>query len=131
MVGYAPRAVGWLLPSGAGFFTGKHSMPFKNADFAHRPEFSVMIGPTPPAYFESNGASYAPDVILGTDIRPAAHFHDFAYSAFCPGTNSEQRRYERDRDFLVNLRTCGLIWPIAFLYYSRVRLWGHWALPNA
>ncbi len=99
---------------------------FTNADLAFLPYFELMAGDKPPDDFESDGSSYSPDVVCGIDIRPAAHFHDFHYSGQHPGTHDEAARYQADQLFRLNLRTCGLR-LLAWVYYSRVRLWGHFA----
>jgi hypothetical protein len=96
---------------------------YTNAELSKLPEFSRMVGLMPADGFASNGASFAPDVIFGCDLRCAAHFHDFGYSH----GGSEWDRYADDRNFLENLRRCGLIgcrgW-LAKVYYYRVRFWG-------
>ena len=96
-------------------------------DLRYHPAYEDMLGPEPPMAFASNGASFAPDVILGWDIRPAAHYHDYHYSRLCDlyKKRDEWVRYISDWRFLQNMRKCGLPWPFAWIYYARVRLWGH------
>lgn len=98
---------------------------YTNEDLAYHPAYSRMVGFAPPDSFVSNGASWAPDVFLGTDVTPAAHWHDYGYSRKSPGLHTEQSRYWRDQEFLSNLRTCGLGSCVAHAYYFRVRLFGH------
>ena len=98
---------------------------FRNADLAWLPSFARMLGARPPDDFVSNGATTSPDVILGWDLRPAAHFHDFHYSDQYPGLRNESARYRADQIFLQNLNLCGLPRILAVIYYFRVRLWGH------
>lgn len=100
---------------------------YRNYDLWRHPRYYDMAGYKPHDAFESNGASCAPDVVFGVNVRTAAHWHDYAYSGECPGTHTEQDRYWADQDFLANLRTCGLGAIVARIYYFRVRLWGHWA----
>lgn len=97
---------------------------FRNADLRDLPSFRLMIGAKPPYSFESNGASRAPDNLFGIDVRPAAHWHDYGYSSMSPGVHNERARYSRDQEFLHNLKLCGLR-KLAYVYYFRVRLWGH------
>ena len=97
-----------------------------NADLAFLPYFALMSGHKPPDDFVSNGSSWSPDVVCGIDIRPAAHFHDYRYSSEHPGYHDETARYRADQLFFFNLRTCGLK-RLAWVYYFRVRLWGHYA----
>jgi len=103
---------------------------FTNTDLRFLPSFARMVGPKPPDWFKSNGASFAPDVFCGVDIRPAAHWHDYAYSPFCVVVTdrrprTEEARYEDDQAFRLNLITCGYPSSWANVYYYRVRLWGH------
>jgi len=103
------------------------AMPrFTNADLEFLPYFRLMAGDRPPDDFSSNGSSYSPDVVFGFDVRPAAHFHDYHYSARHPGRHDETTRYRADQLFRLNLCTCGLRF-LAWAYYFRVRLWGHLA----
>lgn len=85
-----------------------------------------MEGPQPPDTFWSNGSSFSPDILCGVDLRPAAHWHDYHYSALCPGLRNEAARYRADQRFRMNLCACGLARSLAWLYYARVRFWGHW-----
>ncbi len=126
----------------------KPDRTYRNVDLADLPGFADMVGPRPPDWFESNGCSNAPDVLFGADLRPAAHFHDWAYcwksapeykfneSGKCWGVDQpldsldetvrdEFARYKADRNFLANLKTCRLFGLFRFVYYSRVRFWGH------
>jgi hypothetical protein len=101
------------------------AISYTNAELSKLPEFSRMVGLTPPDDFHSNGCTLAPDVIFGRDLRCAAHWHDYGYLH----GGSEWDRYADDRNFLENLRRSGLTgrWGwLAWLYYYRVRLWGHW-----
>ncbi len=105
---------------------------FQNADLDFLPAFAKMVGPKPPDWFESNGCSRSPDVLFGVDLRPAAHWHDWGYSLASvdvtdPRPRTEQTRYERDQEFLANIKTCGLRRPFRAAYYYRLRLWGHFA----
>lgn len=89
-----------------------------------------MIGPFPENGFESDGLTGCPDYILGCDLRPAGHWHDYAYTI----GGDEMDRERADRDFLVNLGICGLAntgskvaaakWAAAKAIYRRVRFWG-------
>ena len=100
---------------------------YRNADLSFLPSFSTLVGPKPPDDFVSNGATDAPDIVWGHDLRPAAHFHDFWYSAGCFELHlprDEFTRYEADQLFRTNLKKCGL-GRLRFAYYYRVRLWGH------
>lgn len=102
---------------------------YRNADFSWLPAFDEMVGPKPPDDFVSDGATMAPDVLLGTNFRIAAHWHDFGYSEECrpecDGFRDEVFRARRDREFLLNLKACGAPAWVARTYYFRVRLWGH------
>lgn len=100
---------------------------YHNHDLIYHPKFKRMIGLQPPDDFLSNGASWAPDILWGNDLRPAAHWHDYGYSKEYPGPHDEVARYWRDQEFLWNLRKCGLGSFLRHAYYYRVRLWGHWA----
>lgn len=95
-----------------------------NADLEFLPYARLMAGSHPPDDFRSDGSSYSPDVVWGIDLRPAAHYHDYAYSAEHPGRHDEMARYRADQLFRLNLQTCGLRY-MSWLYYHRVRLWGH------
>lgn len=99
---------------------------FTNADLAFLPCFRLMAGDQPPSDFVSNGSTFSPDVVWGIDVRPAAHFHDYHYSSQHPDQHDETARYRADQLFRFNLRTCGLR-CLAWVYYFRVRLWGHFA----
>jgi len=79
-----------------------------------------MVGPVPENGFESDGMTGCPDVIAGVDCRPAALFHDYAYTI----GGDENDRWKADRDFCVNLLLCGLPHALADVAYRRVRLWG-------
>jgi len=105
---------------------------YTNADLDWLPSFAKLVGPIPPDDFQSNGATDAPDILLGADTRPADHFHDFAYSEECRalGRRDEAARYKADQFYKINLATCGFAWllaPFRFVYYFRLRLWGHFA----
>jgi hypothetical protein len=84
-----------------------------------------MLGPRPPDTFVSNGVTCGPDVLGTADLRPAAHFHDFAYSI----GGTEVDRYRDDWRFNANLKTCGLTGivrgAIRLCMYYRLRAWGH------
>jgi len=101
---------------------------YSNHELRWLPAFPTMVGPMPPNRFISNGATCAPDVLFTADIRPAAHWHDYAYSdAYQPaGGRNEETRYRADIQFYHNLRLCGLPRWVALVYYFRVRLWGHY-----
>jgi len=83
---------------------------------------TLMEGPTPPDDYMSNGCTMSPDLVGGTDLRPACHYHDYAYGI---GGN-ERRREEVDRIFKRNLRRCGASAWFAGIYYRRVALNGVW-----
>ncbi len=82
--------------------------------------FCLMEGAIPPIEFESNGCSCSPDHIGGVDLRPACHFHDYAYSI--GGTRND--RLQADDIFFRNLMRSGLSRLKANFYYRRVRFWG-------
>ena len=98
---------------------------FTNEQLSWHPMWDLMIGRKPPAHFQSDGSSNSPDVLFGVDIRPAAHYHDFAYSGRGNGPADEYTRYTADQLFMANLKTCGLNRVFAKIYYYRVRFWGH------
>ena len=80
-----------------------------------------MEGSCPPDHFVSNGSSFSPDKVLGADLRPAAHFHDFAYGYV---VRNETERCDADFAFYRNLGKCGLGAFLARKYFFRVRFWG-------
>lgn len=98
-----------------------------------------MVGPRPPKTFVSNGCSCAPDCVLGADLRPACHWHDYLYQHVVK--NAEDRRladgllYQNiyrccyktrgDRSRPWYQRLAGYV-PgfVAGLYFRRVRAWG-------
>ncbi len=82
--------------------------------------FCLMEGAIPPAIFMSDGCSCSPDHIGGVDLRPACHFHDYAYLL---GGN-KKNRLQADDALFRNLMKCGLSRWKSNLYYRRVRLWG-------
>lgn len=103
------------------------SHEYTNAELRELPEFEEMVGMRPPDDFVSNGATFAPDVAFGKDLRCAAHWHDYAYSGVDCVLRTEWTRYAADRKFLLNLKTsglCGVLGWVALIYYYRVRLWG-------
>lgn len=79
-----------------------------------------MEGPEPPDDFISNGCSCSPDYIGGVDIRPACHFHDFAYER----GGCKKDRALADYEFYRNLRKCDLSKVFAWPYFRYVRLFG-------
>lgn len=108
-----------------------------------------LAGQVPPADFQFDGCSCAPDHIAGIDLRPACMLHDWAYARLRFRHHETGRRMERERAvadarFLANLVRCGLgddvliRFPslfvpggrritgrkVAGVYYRRVRLWG-------
>ena len=80
----------------------------------------LMVGPVPPADFVSNGCTCSPDYVLGADLRPACHWHDYHYAI---GTDEPTRR-DADYNFYGNLRRCGAGRWLAFRYFAAVRLFG-------
>lgn len=99
---------------------------YKNIDLQWHPAWGKMLGAKPDDSFVSNGNTNAPDIIFGIDTRPAAHFHDGAYSI--EGGGTEPQRFQADQLYRYNLASCGIIWflaPIRFFYYFRLRVWGH------
>jgi hypothetical protein len=91
----------------------------KTADLPEK-LIELMEGYKPDEHFVSNGCSYAPDEFGGIDIRPACHYHDWAYHlGGCART-----RKGADQMLYRNLRKCGLSSRMAGIYYRRVRLWG-------
>ena len=104
---------------------------FTNDDLSWMPVWDQMVGQKPPDWFVGNGATCAPDVWFGVDVRPAAHFHDWAYSPwYRPSTGNRDvaARYRADQRFLENLKRCGL-GRMRYVYYYRVRLWGERLYP--
>lgn len=91
----------------------------RNADL---PEslLSKMEGGKPIDTFVSNGCSCSPDEFGGVDLKPACHFHDWAYHI---GGGIKERK-EADQAFYRNLRKCDLSRWRAGIYYRRVRLGG-------
>ncbi|QDU05412.1 hypothetical protein V6x_51490 [Gimesia chilikensis] len=91
----------------------------RNADL---PEslLSRMEGFKPPADFVSNGCSWAPDEFGGVDLRPACHFHYWAYQL----GGCVKARKRADQMLYRNLRACDLGNLMAGIYYRRVRLFG-------
>lgn len=79
-----------------------------------------MRGPRPPARWQSNGCSFAPDWIGPHFLTPACHWHDWAYHQ----GGDENDRTWADRHLYLNLRTCGASRRLAFVYWSRVRWHG-------
>ncbi|WP_298860530.1 hypothetical protein [uncultured Gimesia sp.] len=79
-----------------------------------------MEGFKPMDTFKSNGCSYSPDEFGGVDIRPACHFHDWAYQL--GGCKKDRKR--ADQALYRNLRACDLPRLWAGIYYRRVRLFG-------
>ena len=88
---------------------------------------ALMEGAAPPDAFVSNGCSCCPDEYGGVDLRPACHWHDYAYSV----GGDEPARKRADQAFYRNLRRCDLGRLMAGIYYRRVRLFGmqHWPYP--
>lgn len=82
--------------------------------------FHKMEGFQPVDTFESNGCSCSPDEFGGVDLRPACHFHDWAY--FLGGGTKERKK--ADQAFYRNLRACDLSRWKAKKYYRKVRFWG-------
>jgi len=76
---------------------------YTNADLRWLPAFRDMLGPRPPDDFESNGVTCGPDILGTADLRPAAHWHDFAYGI----GGTEDDRYRDDWRFNRNLKRCG------------------------
>ena len=104
-------------------FTNK-GRRFRNRDLRWHPHWAEMSGPKPPDDFVSNGNTNAPDIVFGVDTRPAGHFHDYHYDK--PG--SEPERFIADQLFRYNMGKCGvsgLLSPVRFFHYFRLRLWGH------
>jgi len=98
---------------------------YTNSDLRRHPAWDNMLGLMPPDDFVSNGVTCGPDVFLGRDLRPAAHWHDYSYTL----AGNEKSRYWDDVEFTENLQRCGLTgWlaPLRWHMYFRVRLWGHW-----
>lgn len=91
----------------------------RNADLP-KSLFEKMEGFKPIETFESNGCSYAPDEFGGVDLRPACHFHDWAY--YIGGCKKDRKR--ADQQLYRNLRACDLGKFMAGIYYRRVRLFG-------
>ena len=83
---------------------------------------SLMEGAHPPEDYAGNGCTCSPDFISGTDIRPACHWHDYAYSL----GGTEERREKVDRIFKRNLLRCGAGRLWSGVYYRRVAMWGVW-----
>jgi len=81
---------------------------------------SKMEGFKPIETFESNGCSCSPDEFGGVDLRPACHYHDWAYHL--GGCEIDRKR--ADQELFRNLMVCGLSKFMANFYYRRVRLWG-------
>lgn len=79
-----------------------------------------MEGFKPIETFVSNGCSNSPDEFGGVDIRPACHFHDWAYHI----GGCKKDRKQADQAFYRNLRACDLSKFWAGIYYRRVRLFG-------
>ncbi len=92
---------------------------FKSADLPQK-LIELMEGPEPPDYFNSNGCNFSPDQWGGVDIRPACHWHDFAYQR----GGCKKDRALADASFYRNLRRCDLGKFMANVYYRRVRLFG-------
>lgn len=92
---------------------------FKTADL---PESLIdqMEGYTPDRDFVSNGCSCSPDEYGGIDLKPACHYHDWAYHL----GGCKRKRKGADQMLYRNLIRCGLSPKIAGVYYRRVRLWG-------
>lgn len=82
--------------------------------------FKKMEGAQPISIFESDGCSCSPDEFGGVNLRPACHFHDWAYHI---GGGVKERK-EADQAFYRNLRECDLSRFRAGKYYRKVRLWG-------
>ncbi|QDU53479.1 hypothetical protein [Gimesia panareensis] len=79
-----------------------------------------MEGPVPPVDFISNGCSYSLDQWGGVDLRPACHWHDYAYQQ----GGCKRDRALADAALYRNLRRCDLGRFMANVYYRRVRLFG-------
>ena len=79
-----------------------------------------MEGPIPWMRFGSDGCSCSPDEIGGIDLRPACHFHDWAYHV---GGNRKARKVA-DQALYRNLKECGLGRFLSQIYYRRVRFHG-------
>ncbi|QDT94279.1 hypothetical protein [Gimesia algae] len=82
--------------------------------------FLKMEGFVPIDTFVSNGCNCAPDEFGGVDLKPACHFHDWAY--YLGGCSKDRKR--ADQQFYRNLRACDLGKFVAGIYYRRVRLFG-------
>jgi hypothetical protein len=88
-----------------------------------------LVGRKPPRCFTSNGCTHSPDHLLGADLRPACHIHDYHYSL----VQDDTERRLADGFFYQNVYRCcvrsgGMAshFPgvIAGVYFRRVRLWG-------
>lgn len=79
-----------------------------------------MEGEPPPDDYVGNGCTCAPNRIGGADLRPACHFHDYAYDQ----GGDEADRLLADATFYRNLLRCGVTQAWANVYYRRVRLHG-------
>lgn len=91
----------------------------QNSDLP-RSLWQAMEGPAPPDDYVGNGCTCAPNRIGGADLRPACHFHDFAYES----GGDEADRLLADATFYRNLLRCGVSRSWANVYYRRVRLHG-------
>lgn len=83
-------------------------------------QVAKMEGLVPPDDFDGDGCTWAPDYIGGADLRPACHFHDYAYRT----GGCRRGRENADRRFYRNLLTCGVGRFWANVYFRRVRLFG-------
>lgn len=81
---------------------------------------ALMEGPTPPRVFGSDGCTHCPDFIGGVDLRPACHWHDWAYER----GGTEEDREKADYAFFRNLVRCGVPRLRAHWMFFRVRFWG-------
>lgn len=86
-----------------------------------------MEGPQPPDDFASNGCTASPDQIGSADLRPACHFHDFAYGRWQIDAvgGTENDRMEADSALYRNLRRCGLARRHAWYYFAAVHFCGY------
>lgn len=85
-----------------------------------------------PAWFKSDGATWAPDYVWGVgDLRPAARLHDWMYER---GGGSKERA-KADAIFRMKIQRLGRgrTWPgrlwvgaIAWIYWAGVRIGGWW-----
>lgn len=72
---------------------------YRNRDLDWHPAWPRLHGPTPPDSYASNGANWAPDVLFGCDLRPAAHLHDWHYGGNVGGRiQREWFRYTPGRE---------------------------------